>query len=112
MDATVPFRLRIVAEALNCDLAHPGHDSHVENDVNGIGDFEADFGQGRIRRAHYVRHDEQGAAAHRAFKHSLKFRVGLGRIAPVVGRTGFLFSRCANESELLDPGDVVRVGAM
>ena len=44
--------------------------------------------------------------------HSLKFGVGLGWVAPVVGRPGFLFGRRADESELFDPGDVVRIGAM
>ena len=72
MDATVPFRGRIMAEPFDRDRAHPGHDPHTKNDINGIGDFESDFGQGRVRRPHNIWHDEQGAAGHRTFEQAVK----------------------------------------
>ena len=109
MDAAVPFRGRVVAEAFDRDLAHARHDPHAEHDINGIGDFEADFGQRRIGRPHHVRHDEQSATAHRALKQALQFCIRLARFAPVVGRAGFFFGRRTDESELLHPSDVVRI---
>ena len=42
----------------------------------------------------------------------VQFAVGLGRVGPVIGRAGFLLRRRADEGELLDPRDIVRVGAM
>ena len=42
---------------------------------------------------------------------SLEDLAHLGRIAPVVGRPGVLLALGADEGAVLDPGDVVRVGA-
>ena len=110
--AAVPFRVRVFAEPLHRDFSHARHDPHAEHDVDGIGDFEADFGERRIRRPHDVGNDEHRPPAHRAFQQAVKFRVGFRGLGPVIGRAGFLFRRRADESELLDPRDVVRIRAM
>ena len=112
MHPTVPFCVAIVAEPLDRNFAHARHDAHAENDIFRIGNFETDFRERRIGRAHNVGNDEHGASAHRAFQHCLQLQVHLRRLRPVIGRTGFLFCRCANESELLDARDVVRIRAM
>ena len=46
------------------------------------------------------------------FSIAVQFGVGLGRVGPMIGRAGFLFRRGADESELLDPRDIVRIGAV
>ncbi len=112
MHAAIPFRLRIAAEPLDRDLPHARHDSHAEHDVYGIGDFESDFRERRIRRPHDVGHDKHGAPAHRALEQAVQFRICLGRLRPIVRRARFLFRRRADQGELLDPGDVVRIRAM
>ena len=75
MDSAVPFPFWIVAEAFDCDLPHPRHDAHAQHHILGIGNFEADFGQRRIRRPHDVGNDKHGATAHRAFEQTVQFRI-------------------------------------
>ena len=70
------------------------------------------FVERRIRRTHDVGNDEHRATLHRAFEHAVEFRVGLGRIGPIVRRTRFLLRRRADEGELLDPRDIVWIRAM
>ena len=80
MDPAVPLRFHVMAEPFHGDRAHAGHDSHAEYDVFRIGDFEANLGERRVRRAHDVRDDEQRAPAHRSLQQSLQLRISLGRI--------------------------------
>ncbi len=90
MDAAIEFRVGFFAQLFRGDRAHPGHDPHAQDDVDRVGDFVTDLGQGRLGRSHDVRHDEHRPPAHRAFQHAVQFAVGLGRIGPIVGRAGFL----------------------
>ena len=109
MHAAVPFRFWVVAEPFDRDRPHARHDAHAEHDINRIGDFKSDLGQRRIGRAHDVGNDEHGAAAHRAFEQIRAVSNRSLPARPIVRRTGFFLRRRANESELLDPRDVVRV---
>ena len=112
MSSAIPFALGIVSQSLYRDGTHPRHDPHAQDDVDRVGNFEADFGKRRIRRPHDIRDDEHRAAFHRAPQQAVQLRVGLGGRGPVVRRAGFFFCRRADESELLDPRHVVRVRAM
>ena len=112
MHAAIPFCVRVVAEPLNRDFSHARHDPHAEDDINGIGNFEADLGKRRIRRSHDVGDDEHRATAHRAFQQAMKFCVSFCWLSPIICRSSLLFRRCADESELLDPRDVVRIRSM
>ncbi len=100
------------AELLERGGAHPRHDAHAERDVNAIGDFDPDFRQRRAERTHHIGDDVHGAAAHRAVEPSAHLGVGLGGIAPVVGRTGFVFGRRAYKGELFGARDIVGIGTM
>ena len=73
MHATVPFRIRIIAEPFEGDFAHARHDPQAEHDIFGIGDLETDLGQRRIGRPHHVGNDEHRAPAHRALEQSRSF---------------------------------------
>ena len=42
----------------------------------------------------------------------MQFLIHLGRLRPVVRRPRFFFCRRANESELLDSRDIIRIGPM
>ncbi len=112
MHAAIEFRVRFFAQLLRGLRAHPGHYAHAQDDVDGVGNLVADFGQRRLRRAHDVGHDKHGAPAHRALQHPMQFAVGFSRVGPMIGRAGFFFRRGADEGELFHPRDVVRVGAM
>ncbi len=109
MQAAIPFAILLPFEPPNRDLAHARHDAHAQDDVDRVGDFEADFGERRIRRTHDVGNDEHRPSPHRAFEHLVQLRVGLRGRGPVIRWTGFLFRRRADEGELLDPRDVVLI---
>ena len=94
------------------DVAHARHDAHAEHDVDRVGNFEADFGQRRIRRTHDVGNDEHRPPLHRALQHAVEFCVSLGGLGPIVRRAGFFFRRRADERELLDARDIVWIRAM
>ena len=112
MDAAIELGVGLFPEPLGRLPAHPRHDAHAQDDIDRIGNFKADLGQRRVRRAHDVGHDEHGAPAHRALQHAVQLAVDRRRLSPVVGRAGFLFRRRADEGELFDARDIVRVGTM
>jgi hypothetical protein len=91
---------------------HPRHDSHVQRNVDAIGQLDADLRERRPNRSHHVRHHVHRAPAHRSVEPSAQPRVGLGRVGPIVGRAGFFAGGSADERQLLGARDVVRVGAM
>jgi hypothetical protein len=92
--------------------AHPGHQPHVRDHVGRIGDLHAAARQRRIDRAHAVGNHVHGAAAHAAFEQRVHGGVAfLGR-HPVVVRAGVVGLGGADEGQMLDPGDVVRMRAV
>ena len=62
-----------VAEAVERDLAHAGHDAHAGDDVGAVGDFDAELAVGRICRAEDVGHDVHRAALHGAVEERADF---------------------------------------
>ena len=101
-----------VAEHVERDATHAGHDPHVEHDVDAVGQLDADLRHLRAGRSHDVRHDVHRAALHRAVEELAELGVGLAGRHPVVGGAGLVLCRRADERELLDARDVVRVRAV
>ncbi len=101
-----------VAEAIERDLPHPRHDPHVERDVDGVGDLDADLRERRVRGTHDVGHHVHRPALHRAVVDRAELPVRVLGIHPVVGRTRLRLRRGADEGEVLDPGDVTRARVM
>ena len=67
MHAAVPFGVWIAAQPLDSDFSHACHDSHAEHDINGIGDFKADFGERRIGWPHNIGNNKHRPTPHRVF---------------------------------------------
>ena len=109
----------VAAQHLEHGLAHAGHDLHAHRDVGAVGELDADVGDVRAERTHRERHDVHRPPAHAAAKErrraigqaGLKERPHLGRRLPVVGGAGVFLTLGANESAVLDPGDVARAAA-
>ena len=101
-----------VAKLLERGRAHPRHDSHVQHDVDAVGELDADLRERRAERAHHVRHHVHRAPAHRAVEPSAQLGVSLGGLGPVVGGAGVDFVRRADEGQLLGARDVVGIRAM
>ena len=100
-----------VAELVEHRLAHAGHDAHVDDDVGGVGDFDADFADGRIERAHRKRNDIHRAALHAALEQGEQFFLHRRRVGPVVCRAGFFLGFGADERAVLDARHVAGVRA-
>ncbi|OWW20117.1 hypothetical protein AYR66_12055 [Noviherbaspirillum denitrificans] len=92
-------------------LAHAGHDAHVDGDVRGIGQLDADVGDRGTQRAHGERHHVHGAAAHAAVEQPVQGGAHFSGRHPVVGRAGVFLFRGADEGAVFDARHVGRVGA-
>ena len=92
------------------DLADAGHDAHIQDNHDGVGDLDPDLCQRGTRRAHEIRNHIQRAALHAAGQQAIELRMHLRRSRPVVGRADFLAGRSADEGQLLDAGNVVGIG--
>ena len=74
----------IVAEGVECALAHAGHDAHADGNVGAVGELHADVCDGGTEWAHAEGHDVHHAAAHGAGVELLHFGAHLVGVAPVV----------------------------
>ena len=102
-------RIRSIVER---DLAHAGHDPHVEDDVEGVGELDAHLGERRTRRPHQVRDHVHRPSLHGASGEAFEAPVHGAGLAPIVGGAGFLLGRGTDVGQLFDTGDVVGIGAM
>jgi len=96
-------------DAVECLLAHAGHDAHVEYGVGGIGDFNAELRDRSADRAHRERHDVHCAAAHRSVEERHELGLHLVGGDPVVRRARVLLLFGADEGAVLDARDITGV---
>lgn len=101
-----------VAQRFENFAADAGHDCHIENDVNAVGQFDTDFGERRTDCAHGERNDVHSPALHCALVDTFEKFVRLVLLHPIVGGTCVFFLLGADESATLDARDVVDGGAM
>ena len=92
-------------------VADAGHDVHVDHNISGVGDFNADFGDVGADGTHGVGDDVHGSAVHAALVESSHFGFELDGVDPVVGRTGVFFFFGSDEGTGFNAGDVGRVTA-
>ncbi len=62
------YEILAVAQEVHHLLADAGHDGHGENDIDGIGQFDAHLGKGGADMRHAVGDDIHGAALHGAIE--------------------------------------------
>ena len=89
------------------DLPHPGHDPHVERDVDAVGQLDPHLAESRPLGAHQERDDVHRSPAHRAVVDGTELCVRLGRLHPVVRRARVVPVGTADEGQVLGAGDVV-----
>ena len=90
---------------------HAGHDPHVDHHVGGVGQLDAELGDGAAQRTHGEGDHVEGPAAHGAVELLVEDLLHLGRVVPVVGRAGVLLLLGADEGPGLHTGDVAGQGA-
>ena len=104
-------KFAVLAEHFKNFGADAGHDFHIDHNVRGIGEFDADLGNIRTDRAH-----REGNHIHRAALHAAVVKRSHGllefdRIDPVVGRAGILLLPGSDESTGFDTRHIGRIGA-
>ncbi|MPN09413.1 hypothetical protein SDC9_156703 [bioreactor metagenome] len=102
----------VVSQLLESDIAGTGHGAHAEDDVDGVGDFDADLGHERAGRSHQVRDHIHRAALHGAVEQPFELGIHVFRGHPVIGWTRVFLLHGANKGGLLHPGDIVGVRAV
>ena len=100
------------AQVFKSLFAHTGHDVHVQDNIDGVGNLDADFSERRADGAHGVGDDVHGTAFHNAVVHRVQHCVHLIGIHPVVGGSCVLFFLGADESSVLNTSDVVGAGSV
>ena len=98
-------------EARKRSVAHARHDAHICDDVRTVGDLDTAARERRIDRAHAIGHDIQRAALH-ATGERIHLRMRVGRRKPVIVRAGIVLVLRADESQMLDPRHIGRMGAV
>ena len=93
-------------------LAHARHELHVEHHVGAVGDFDAAAREGRIDRAHAVRHDVHRAALHAAGKQGIHLFVRFVRGHPMLFGSRVFPALGADERDMLDPRHVGWIGTV
>ena len=101
----------VVAEDIEHLGADAGHHFHVDHDIRGIGDFNADLGDVGADRTHRERDNVHGTALHAAVVQPEHGLLQLFGVNPVVGRTSVFLLFGSDESTGFNAGDVGRVGA-
>ena len=99
--------LGIIAQNIPNRLANTGHDRHVQHNVDGIRQFNADFCQRRTNRAHGVGNHIHCAALIAVPSNIIKHLVGFLRLHPVVSGACILFLAGADKGTILHAGNVI-----
>ena len=97
----------VLAERVVAVQPHPRHDRHIQNDVDGVGYFDADFRERGTDHAHGIGNDVHLSALHLSARNLAAKGVRLGGIHPVVDGTRVLLILAADERARLYAGDVV-----
>ncbi len=101
----------VFAEVLDHGAAHPCHQLHVDDDVRRVRQLDANLRDVGPDGPHGERHDIQRTAAHAAIEQAAERRAHLGRINPVIGRTGVVLAGRTDEGTVLHPRHVRRIRA-
>ena len=104
--------VRAVAERVHHALADTGHDEHVQHDVNGVGQLNADLAELRADNAHGVGDNVHRLALVRAGVQLGQLCVALLRIHPVVDVACVLFLTGADKGPAFHARHVVDCGAV
>ena len=99
------------AELVEHGLAHARHDAHIDDHVRRVGDFNADFANGRIERAHGKRNDVHRPPLHAAVEQAEQFLLHLGGVGPIVRGAGFIPGLRADVSPVFDARHVAGMRA-
>ena len=102
----------VVAERVENVVPHAGHNQHIQNDVDRVGQLDAVLRERRTDDPHGVRDDVHRLPFHRAVIEFRETSVAFLRVDPVIDITGVLLFACADEGTPLHARDVVDRGSV
>ena len=108
------FRIRVpafnkvsVAKRVQNFLTNSGHNSHIQNDVNRVGDLYSDFREFTSDSAHRIRNNVHGSAFHNVLKKTFQKFIRFVGFHPVIDRRGIVFILGTDKGSAFYPCDVV-----
>ena len=101
--------LAVRAEIVEHRLAHARHQAHVDHDIRGVGDFDADLANRRIERSHGEGNHVHRSSLHAAVEETKQGILHLRGLGPIVGRAGFIACLRADERAVLHARNVARM---
>ena len=104
--------IRAVTQRVNHFFAHAGHNQHIEYNVNGVGQLNADLGKIRTDNTHGVGNHVHRSALHGAVVKLFQSGIHLIRFYPVVDVACFLFGGGADKGSAFHTCHVVDRGAV
>ena len=99
--------IAVLAERVQALLAHARHDDHIQNDIDGIGDLDADLGECGTDHAHRIGDNVHRSSLHLAARNVLAHLVTLFGALPDVRGTRVLFLGQADDRSRLYARNVV-----
>ena len=96
-----------VAKRIPYLLSYTGHNSHIQDNIDGIRELYADFCERRADGAHGIRNDIHRAALVAASCNVIKHFVRFLRILPVVGRACVFLLAGTDKRSVLHTGNIV-----
>ena len=103
--------LAVRTENVKNRIADAGHDMHVDHNVSGVRDLNADLGDIGTDRSHGERDDIHGSAMHAAFVESRHLGFEFLGINPVICGACIFFLLGSNESTGFDTRHVGRIAS-
>ena len=100
-------KVAVLAQCFEAVEPDARHDAHIEDDVDGVGDFDADAGEGGTDATHRIRDDVHRSALHLAAGDLAEHGISLRGVHPIVGGAGVLCVAAADERARFDAGNVV-----
>ena len=101
-----------VAQSIHNLLADSRHDSHVENDIDGVGQLNANLRERRADRTHRIRDNIHCSALIAVSGYIVEHLISLNGIHPVVGRTCLIRALGADECAVLNTRNIVGLGSV
>ena len=101
-----------VTQLVQDGLAHTGHDGHVQDNIDGIGQLDAVLGERRAHRTHAVGNHVHGTALHGAGADAVQHGVHFHGVHPVVGGACVFLLLAADEGAALHTGHIAGVRAV
>ena len=89
-------------------LAHARHHAHVDDNVGGVGQLDANLSNRGPQRTHRERNDVQGTPLHRTLEQLIKLGAHLGRRNPVICRACGVFILTTYECTVFYASHIIR----